>query len=698
MLTCFRSMAAILAVGAVFAASPALADLQVRRVSGGVTTIALDDAHLARLGLVTAHTRDTAALDDAERHLSGTAHSFIAENGPGASLRVKDGGFAGFVGGEPFAMKHAGGFALAANGTNDAARPVFVYDFEIEIDPARGSDGIRLLAGHDASPFDVRGANFVMDAAGDLRIILADLLVSESLARAIGRPELVGDWAGTIDVRLRTDFVRKDEVFPEDKPTDAPPWVDVKLGELYGLDDVGRIGGTFPAGTLGLSAATTSCNVGTADVPWLEPMNENHPTIGLTVYRLLNDRLEMIGRNWSKHGFFALSSSQCTPCQHFSNGTFLGVGCSDTYSVGNNASQYYLGRREEVNPFTGAWTCLGSYFDATPVDCERDFFGGGLNSVAHRIEVPEAELLLGVGAAYYYEGCYYVRDDLVPTNNVGWRQVNVSHPGGNTWTFATVGTQLAPNLGPVVLTWGDVQDTEIVASDDGEVILSTKVTDLGGGQWHYEYALYNRSSHRGIREFSIPIGEVAVVSATGFHDIDQNATNDWGSTIADGYLTWSTGLEGESGANPITYQSLYNFRFDSDTAPVASQARGGISKPGVGTDCYLETQSPFASTATGVETAAHTASELELRTDPNPFAESTRISFTLPTKGTARLTVTDVSGRTLRTLFEGEAAAGRRDVTWDGRDDAGHVVSSGVYFFRVESEGRVRTIKGTLLK
>ncbi len=695
---CPRSIV-LLALG-ICTASPAFADVQTWRIEGGVTSIAIEERLLEGVGLRAAHVRATASLEDeALLAYSAPVHSFAAEAVGEAAFRVKDGAFAGFDGsGAAIVLGHQGGLTLApAEGARSASRPLFLYDFTVRIDPAAGASGLSLTAGPDASPFEVRSASFLFDAhEGVLRAPMADVVVSEAFARSIGQPELAGDYLGSLDLTLSATLVRTETVLPEDKPPPAGgTFTDVKLGQLYGLDDVGREGGIYPTGVLGLSCATTSCNVGTEDVPWREPMNENHPTIGMAMFRIMNDRLEMIGHSWSKHGFFALSSSQCTQCQHFSNGTFLGVGCSDTYSVGNNASQYYLSGRSEVNPHTAVWEFTGSWFDGTPVDCVRSNSGNGLDDVAHRIVVQEADLPL-TGATYFYEGCYYVRNDVNIENNIGWRAVTVTHPSGNNWVFATQGGGLAPNEGPYVLEWGDMQDVVSADVDDGLLMLSTKVTDLGEGQWHYEYAFYNRSSDRMVREFSVPVGG-ANVTNVGFHDVDANAANDWTASVSGGSVTWATGDFGDPNANPVGYQLLYNFRFDADMPPNAAQATASLYKPGAAPEALLDTQSPFTP-PTGIAVAGAAVDELALRADPNPFAASTRVSFAMPAKGAARLVVTDVAGRTIRTLFEGTAEAGRRDVNWDGRDDAGRTVSSGVYFFRIESEGRVRTIKGTLLK
>jgi len=86
------------------------------------------------------------------------------------------------------------------------------------------------------------------------------------------------------------------------------------------------------------------------------------------------------------------------------------------------------------------------------------------------------------------------------------------------------------------------------------------------------------------------------------------------------------------------------------------------------------------------------------RNHPNPFNPRTTIAFELPSAGETRLAVYSASGRHVATLVEGTLDAGRHTVTWNGIDDAGRSVASGVYFFRLDSLGETRTGKGVLLK
>jgi Tol biopolymer transport system component len=95
--------------------------------------------------------------------------------------------------------------------------------------------------------------------------------------------------------------------------------------------------------------------------------------------------------------------------------------------------------------------------------------------------------------------------------------------------------------------------------------------------------------------------------------------------------------------------------------------------------------------ATGVgETAGILPSELLLEPAvPNPFVASTSIRFAVPQSGPVLVTVYDVAGRRVATLWNGPREAGWHRFDWSGVDDHGHAAAAGVYFLRVETGGGV---------
>ena len=84
---------------------------------------------------------------------------------------------------------------------------------------------------------------------------------------------------------------------------------------------------------------------------------------------------------------------------------------------------------------------------------------------------------------------------------------------------------------------------------------------------------------------------------------------------------------------------------------------------------------------------------------PNPFNPSATIRYQVSEPGEVSLTIYDVLGQRVRVLVSGRQLAGWYQVSWDGRDEAGRLVSSGVYFYRLEAgTGFVQTRKALLLR
>ena len=83
---------------------------------------------------------------------------------------------------------------------------------------------------------------------------------------------------------------------------------------------------------------------------------------------------------------------------------------------------------------------------------------------------------------------------------------------------------------------------------------------------------------------------------------------------------------------------------------------------------------------------------------PNPFNPTTQIEFSLPVASNVDLTVFNVLGQEVKSVFSGEMPAGNHTVTWDGTSGTGNSVSSGVYFYRLEAGNFVETKKMMLLK
>ena len=83
---------------------------------------------------------------------------------------------------------------------------------------------------------------------------------------------------------------------------------------------------------------------------------------------------------------------------------------------------------------------------------------------------------------------------------------------------------------------------------------------------------------------------------------------------------------------------------------------------------------------------------------PNPFNPSTTISFSLPKENRVELAIYSISGQRVRTLLSGRMSAGTYSSVWDGRDDSGRPVSSGVYLSRLTAGKNTAVRKMLLMK
>ncbi len=83
---------------------------------------------------------------------------------------------------------------------------------------------------------------------------------------------------------------------------------------------------------------------------------------------------------------------------------------------------------------------------------------------------------------------------------------------------------------------------------------------------------------------------------------------------------------------------------------------------------------------------------------PNPFNMGTLIPYSLARDASVKLIIYNTLGQEVRTLVDGDQPAGSRIVTWDGKDNQGRYMSTGLYLCRFEAEGSVQVKKMLLVK
>jgi hypothetical protein len=83
---------------------------------------------------------------------------------------------------------------------------------------------------------------------------------------------------------------------------------------------------------------------------------------------------------------------------------------------------------------------------------------------------------------------------------------------------------------------------------------------------------------------------------------------------------------------------------------------------------------------------------------PNPFNLSTQIQYALPEKARVKIVIYNLLGQRVKTFDIGERAPGRYSITWNGVNERGTTISSGIYFYRFDSDKFTQTKKLVLIK
>ena len=96
------------------------------------------------------------------------------------------------------------------------------------------------------------------------------------------------------------------------------------------------------------------------------------------------------------------------------------------------------------------------------------------------------------------------------------------------------------------------------------------------------------------------------------------------------------------------------------------------------------------------ETGIYPGGTMLLQNYPNPFNSYTTICYQLLSNSNVRIKIYNLSGKEVRTLVNENQKAGKHSVVWDGKDDSGERVSSGVYFYQLKAVNEISQIKKLL--
>ncbi|MBI1852962.1 MAG: hypothetical protein HYR85_21685 [Planctomycetes bacterium] len=554
----------------------------VWRTSGGKVTLLFDRDRLLDFGVEMQTLVKTAVSDELPRADATFAASGGSESG--ILFASRNGRFSALAGGS---LPTDGEMLLVRS--DDETFTLGDFDVHVTIDANGGGNGtITDRRGTNREAFRFTSGMIQFDAAaGRFEWGGAELSLDANWAHEVGIPQAGGVVIGTILIEAPAVAAPNASPAPQGPPLGegdpgnyglAGP--DVIVGDLQNVQRYGTVGGITA-----FSVGTTSCNIGTFWLNWMSNTNQ-HPVIGQNMYRLKNGRFEQIGMSWLKHGFFALSENLCFADCQSTNGSHLGVHCSDPYESSLNGDQSNLGPRYQVNAATGGYP----YPPANPATPA---------TIGRRLQVHNTDLDPGqnAGALYFVEGQYVTPDDAAANNknnNASYRRITVSGVAGsgnyNINLAATTQRQK-----PGIQAWKDNDNAVTLVNvdipNDGRMTVGYRVVDNGNGTWTYEYAIYNMNSDRAAQSFSVPVGAGINITNIGFHDVDHHSGDgignvnydgtDWTASVANGAITWSTQTEAQNAnGNALRWGTLYNFRYDADSAPQTGAATLTLFKAG----------------------------------------------------------------------------------------------------------------------
>ena len=556
-------------------------------VSEGSLAFFLDEQALARLGLA------FVAQGEQESNGSRTYFAFEVQQTSTLELRTFKGRLDRIVAGQ---LTTCGALLLDRPGERHV-----IGNLSIEA----GLDGVltvnNTLHDRETPPeavFELTSVMVQFNAAERRLQVVGELSIAESWARGVGTPEATGLTVGQAQIDLTlapADKPPVDEVSPAidgsfdaakvgvevEALTEGP---DIIVADLQSTIRHASVGDITPYGI-----GTTACNLGTRRADWISYTNQ-HPVIIQNLYRLKDDKFEQIGMSWMKHGFYAVSDSLCQPCNDPTDGSQLGVGCSDPYSASLNAVQTNMSPRSTANAHTGYFF----YPWSGPAPS---------NSIQRRLQVHATDLYppINMGARYFIEGHYVHPGDAAAgthDNNASYREVTVN----SSYDLVINPSWFTQREQPAVRAWQDVDpgvsETDIRVPGEGLFILAGKAVDRGAGIWRYSYALYNLNSDRSARSLSVQLPAGAIVTNLGFHNVEYHSgevydSTPWQATVSYQLVSWSTSTYAQNpNANALRYSSAYSFHFDVNVEPAVGAVTIGLFKPGTPTDITGATVTP----------------------------------------------------------------------------------------------------------
>jgi flagellar hook assembly protein FlgD len=92
------------------------------------------------------------------------------------------------------------------------------------------------------------------------------------------------------------------------------------------------------------------------------------------------------------------------------------------------------------------------------------------------------------------------------------------------------------------------------------------------------------------------------------------------------------------------------------------------------------------------------SNQLTIKTHPNPFSKTTRIQYSLPSRGIVSVHAYNILGQRVATLFDGVQENGNHYLQWNGVGNNGSRLPEGIYFLRIKTQNADKRIKLTFIR
>lgn len=363
------------------------------------------------------------------------------------------------------------------------------------------------------------------------------------------------------------------------------------------------VGGVYNAGAVGAmrgyALGSYTCNIGDVNMRWGTSW-QGSPWLAMNAYRLNNGRLEQIGLGFVKNSCCAGAGNGCGTTGSCNNvgGSQLGINCRDIYGASYNGGQSRLSPRSSYNAFTGQ-------------EVGADNIASG-DAIFKRVQILQSDLDVAnfPNALYFVEGVYLASDEGTAgaaNNNCSYKRVTVT---AGTYAMTETGSMQIGR--PAIYAWKDhglganvpdpsVTITMVQVPGEGRFYVGSKVVDLGGGLYRYEYAVFNHNSDRSAGAFSVPvaIGTNVDPSLIGFKDVPYHSgeiydNTDWGRSKNINNVRWSSqAFATPANANALRWGTMYNFWFTADRPPAQAKATIELFKAGTPTCVTVMVPAPM---------------------------------------------------------------------------------------------------------